>query len=118
MGNVLSSDELSNQHTDQTNQTNQQRTLSREEYLKYQAYQKEKERQYVHEQQQAVHRNAIANQQNTARNIGVNNTYQAQASMRNQIPDHIPTQFINRPQPSATNVNTITTVYIIRTLTF
>lgn len=112
MGNTLSnaSDftyDANNANNDTNDTPNQQRSISREEYMRYQAYQKEKERQYLQEQQQSLHSNAISNQQNTYNNIGSNNTLQSNVPMRHQIPDHVPTQFINRPQPSNTNVNTI-----------
>ena len=87
--------------------SNQQIAISKEEYKRYQAYQKQKEINFLREQQQGLHRNSIANQQNNINNIGKNNTFQTQIPLRHQIPNHIPTQFINHPQPSGTSVNNI-----------
>ena len=102
MGNTLSSEDDQNNYD-----TNQKVALDKEEYARYQDYQREKERRYLQQQQHGVHRNTISNQQNTSNNIGQNNTYQYNIPLRHQIPDHVPTQFINHPQPSATNVNDI-----------
>jgi hypothetical protein len=102
MGNILTSEDEQDNYD-----TNQQVALDKEEYARYQTYQREKERRYLQEQQQGVHRNTISNQKNMMNNIGQNNTYQHQIPLRHQIPDHVPTQFINHPQPSATNVNDI-----------
>ena len=103
MGNVLSSEDSS----DSQHNSNQQVAVNKDDYDRYQAYQQERERRYVQEQQQGAHRNTISNQQNNRQNIGQNNAFQAQIPLRHQIPDHVPTQFINHPQPSSTNVNEI-----------
>jgi len=103
MGNIMSSEE----NPEHQSNSNQQVAVNKEEYARYQTYQQEKERQYIQEQQHGVHRNTISNQQNNRDNIGPNNTFQANIPLRHQIPEHTPSQFINRPQPSATDVTDI-----------
>ena len=103
MGNTISSED----NSEYQNNSNQQVAVSKEEYERYQAYQRQKEKQFLQEQQHGIHRNAVANQQNTINNIGNNNTFEAKLPLRHQIPEHSPTQFINHPQPSRTNVNDI-----------
>ena len=77
MGNILTSEDEQDNYD-----TNQQVALDKEEYARYQAYQREKERRYLQEQQQGVHRNTISNQKNMMNNIGQNNTYQHQISLQ------------------------------------
>ena len=66
MGNTMSSEDNSEYQDD----SNQQVAISKEEYKQYQAYQKQKEINFLREQQQGLHRNSIANQQNNINNIG------------------------------------------------
>ena len=103
MGNIMSSEQESDDKSSE-----HQMKVDRETFLQYQAYKKKQEQQFIQEQQHGVHRNAIAHQQNTMNNIGQHNTFNANMPMHHQIPEHIPTQFINRPQPSNTKTGNST----------
>ena len=101
MGNILSGDQNSNEgQQQQHHQQQQQYSTDKMEYEKYKQYQQAQERQYLQQQHTDVQNNAhVTHQFNPSMNQTV--------SLRQQKPEHVPTQFINRPQPSGSNVNGI-----------
>lgn len=106
MGNILSGDQSlseDEQRQQQEQQQQQKYSLDKIEYEKYKQYQQSQERQYLQQQHNNVQNNAYATNQSNQSNQSMNQT----VSLRQQKPEHIATQFINRPQPSGSNVNSI-----------
>jgi hypothetical protein len=97
MGNSMSGEEISNE---QQQQSQQQYSVDKMQYEQYKQSQQAREQQFLQQQQNQLQTNTVqyGNQPNQ-----LNQT----VSLRQQKPEHTPTQFINRPQPSGSTVNNI-----------
>jgi hypothetical protein len=102
MGNVMSGDQAPSKEQQQQQQQEQQRqqySVDKIQYEQYKQNQQAREQNFLQQQQQQIHTNTVQYNQPNQLNQTV--------SLRQQKPEHTPTQFINRPQPSASNVHNI-----------
>ena len=96
-GNQETNEEQQQQHQQQQQQERQQQySVDKMEYEQYKQHQQTREQQFLQQQQM-----------NTTNNTQYSNQMNQTVSLRQQKPEHTPSQFINRPQPSSTTVNSI-----------